>query len=38
MVRLFVRHTVADYGAWRKAYDAFDAQRAPMGVISHAVY
>lgn len=24
MVRLFVRHTVSDYGTWRKHYDAFD--------------
>src|SRR5947207_11570807 len=38
MVRLFVRHTVADYAAWRQVYDAFDAQRRPMGVIAHAVY
>jgi hypothetical protein len=35
---LFVRHTVADYAAWRKLYDAFDPQRRPMGVTAHAVY
>ena len=38
MVRLFVRHSVADYAAWRKVYDEFDAQRRPMGVVGHAVY
>jgi hypothetical protein len=38
MARLFVRHTVADYAAWRKVYDAFDSQRRPMGVTAHAVY
>ena len=31
MVRLFVRHGVADYEAWRKVYDEFDAQRRPTG-------
>ena len=38
MVRLFVRHTVADYVAWRKGYDAFEPQRRPMGVTGNAVY
>lgn len=38
MVRLFVRHTVADYAKWRKVYDAFHAKRLPMGVTDHAVY
>jgi hypothetical protein len=38
MTRLFVRHTVNDYSAWRKNYDAFDAQRRPMGVIGQGVY
>jgi hypothetical protein len=38
MVRMFVRHDVADYPMWRQAYDAFDAERRLMGVISHAVY
>lgn len=38
MVRLFIRHDVADYGAWRKAYDEFDAKRREMGVTSHAVF
>lgn len=38
MATLFVRHTVADYAAWRKAYDEFDAERKGMGVTSHGVY
>jgi hypothetical protein len=38
MATLFVRHTVADYDAWRKVYDEFDAERRSMGVSSHGVY
>jgi len=38
MVRMFVRHKVADYAQWRKAYDDFDAERAKMGVVAHAVF
>jgi hypothetical protein len=38
MIRLFVRHKVANYKAWRKVYDEFDAERKPMGVASHAVF
>jgi hypothetical protein len=37
-VRMYVRHDVADYAAWRKVYDAFDAERRGMGVTAHAVY
>ena len=29
-VRMFVRHEVADYGAWKKSYDAF----APRQLVS----
>ena len=36
MVRMFARHQVADYDAWRKVYDAFD--RESLGVRGHAVY
>ena len=32
MVRLFVRHQVADYPAWRRVYDDFDAERQTLGV------
>ena len=38
MVRLFIRHTVADYDAWRQGYDAFDEVRRPMGVTGDAVF
>ncbi len=37
-VRMFVRHTAADYAAWRKGYDAFDATRRTLGVTGQAVY
>jgi hypothetical protein len=38
MVRLFIRHNVDDYDAWRKTYYEFDAQRGPMGVRGDAVF
>jgi len=38
MSRLFVRHQVADYDAWRKVYSDFDPTRRSMGVIGDAVY
>ena len=38
MVRLFIRHTVADFRAWRKGYDEFDEKRRSMGVTGDAVY
>jgi len=37
-VRLFVRHDVADYATWRKAYDGFDATRRKLGVTGQAAY
>jgi quinol monooxygenase YgiN len=37
-VRIYVRHDVTDYAAWRKVYKAFDAQRQKMGVVAQAVY
>jgi len=37
-VRMFVRHEVADYGAWRKAYDAFAATQKKLGVVHESVY
>jgi len=36
MVRMYARHQVADYDAWRKVYDAFD--RESLGARDHAVY
>jgi hypothetical protein len=38
MVRLFVRHNVDDYEAWRRVYDEFDAERRSMGVKGDAVF
>lgn len=38
MVRMFIRHPVSDYAKWRAAYDAFDEERAGIGVTAHAVY
>jgi quinol monooxygenase YgiN len=38
MVRLFIRHDVADYDTWRVGYDAFDETRRGMGVTGDAVY
>ena len=38
MATLFIRHRVADYGKWRKAYDDFDTERGGMGVSGHGVY
>jgi len=37
-VRMFVRHEVVDYGAWRKGYDAFAPTQKKLGVIYKAVY
>jgi hypothetical protein len=37
-VHMFVRHTVTDYAAWRKAYDAFQPTAKQMGVKAQAVY
>ena len=38
MARLFVRHRVADYAAWREVYDGFDEERRGLGVTGQAVY
>jgi hypothetical protein len=38
MTRIFVRHNVADYKVWRKAYDDFDGERKALGVTAHAVF
>ena len=36
--RLFARHEVADYGVWRKAFDAFAPTQKKLGVVSTSVY
>lgn len=38
MTTLFVRHTVADYAAWRRIFDDFAPTQAALGVIGKAVY
>ncbi|MGD8321714.1 MAG: cyclase [Gemmatimonadota bacterium] len=38
MVRLFARHSVQDFAAWKKVYDDFDAERREMGVRGHGVF
>ena len=38
MVRMFVRHPVTDFVKWEKAYDEFDAERGPLGVVDDAVF
>jgi hypothetical protein len=38
MVRMFVRHDVADYDAWRKVYDDFADEQQARGVRAEAVY
>lgn len=38
MVRMFARHTVNDFGKWKKVYDDFDQERRGMGVVDHGVY
>ena len=37
-VRVYVRHEVNDYAAWRKVYNEFNATRRKLGVINQAVY
>ena len=38
MIRMFVRHDVEDFGAWKHAYDEFDEERNAMGVRGDGVY
>ena len=38
MATLFVRHTVADYAAWRRIFDDFAPTQETMGVTDKAVY
>jgi hypothetical protein len=37
-VRMFIKHEVTDYPAWRKAYNDFDKQRRKLGALRAAVY
>ncbi len=38
MVRMFVRHQVADYPTWREGYDALEPTRVEMGAGGHDVF
>ena len=38
MATMFVRHTISDYRAWRKAYDDFAPLQKAKGVTARAVY
>jgi hypothetical protein len=38
MATMFVRHTVADYGAWRRIFDSFAPMQETLGVTDKAVY
>lgn len=38
MIRLFARHGVSNYDAWRKVYDEFDDTRKGMGVTGDGVF
>ena len=38
MATMFVKHSVADFTKWKKAYDGFDSERKSLGVTSHGVY
>jgi quinol monooxygenase YgiN len=36
--RLFAHHEVADYGVWRKAFDAFAPTQKKLGIVGTSVY
>jgi hypothetical protein len=38
MVKMYVRHTVADYAKWRAAFDGHDATRKKFGVKKSDVF
>lgn len=38
MTTMFVRHTVSNYGVWRKIYDDFHVVQKGKGVTAQAVY
>ena len=37
-VRVFVRHEIGDYAAWRKIYEGNESFRKKMGVLSQEIY
>ena len=38
MIRMFVRHAVSDFKAWKQGYDSFDDTRRGLGVRGDAVF
>ncbi len=38
MIRMFVRHSVADFATWKSHYDEFDAARQGLGVRAAAFF
>jgi hypothetical protein len=38
MATMFIRHTISDYKAWRKAYDEAAPLQKAKGVTAQAVY
>lgn len=38
MIRMFVRHPVADFSAWKQGYDEFEETRRRLGVRGDAVF
>lgn len=38
MIRMFVRHPVRDFTAWKRHYDGFDEERTEKGVRAEAVF
>ena len=38
MTTMFARHHVADYGAWRRAYDDLSDTQKRLGVVAQSVY
>jgi len=38
MIRMFVRHTVTDFNAWKRVYDDFQRTQKSLGVRAEAVF
>ncbi len=38
MIRMFVRHTVTDFNAWKRVYDDFEGGQKALGVRAEAVF
>jgi len=38
MIRMFVRHPVADFSVWKQHYESFEAARQSLGVRGEAIF